>query len=808
MVERLEHYTSYPTAAEALHTAVKTDPLDGSEARHTLQQYRALFCDRSVREFRLQDIESASHVKLYSGIHPVSHRPVVLKEYHLDNDAQLNSVRRELSVFSRVQAPNIVQCLGFMVEDNLCHVILERFVVVVTYNVFVSTFQIEKTLVLSTNSALVDTRYSCDLASYIESFNPSVEVKRHIMHEVLLGLVSLDTCHIVHKDIKPQNILINHEEDGTVTGVALTDFDISKSEDDFIATIRQAQTRGLGTTAYIDVHHSVPTLHHNDNPTESPKRQFDHLSDIYSMGKVVVWLYDGDNLINADPDFSTDDLSSVEVSIIKTCFGPKAERSSAYALLNKGLFARDLTPSAPSASAELKYRQLLQELWTGLQIEKDTAPEVACSVEALLVHCALPEEPSLGGYTQLMPVAADDTEQEAETSVLRMILRQLCQPISIGEHQVTILDPLCDAEFPVCPTLYACSLMQEAREQGDLETVATYASYYACLGRLTALFCIENPLEHGLFGKLVLAGLHSNPNRILRNKSLVSHLFAATFPQQRKNLITLIENPGEVDFSSIPGCKRDELVTRDNVDMFASEFETGYVRLVLEAVVEMRRGFNSIHPDWASTLDALTLSQFIHLSVGFPPFTADEYLRCFQIDHPELEAAFRVFVEEQVLRQDLTILRRLLMFAIHSIVLPQQQIVLEVEDTHERLGLPTAHACTRTVSIPSCCIGRPGQLEVAFRDAFDNEGITLGTGDRRIGAVEAAVNEELNRFRILPGGRRTCPHCGVAVEKLTGCNHMTCLCGRHWCWVCGFESQEMGAVYAHMEEVHGGVYEE
>lgn len=34
-------------------------------------------------------------------------------------------------------------------------------------------------------------------------------------------------------------------------------------------------------------------------------------------------------------------------------------------------------------------------------------------------------------------------------------------------------------------------------------------------------------------------------------------------------------------------------------------------------------------------------------------------------------------------------------------------------------------------------------------------------------------------------GTRPCPSCGIATEKLNGCNHMTCSsCGRHWCWLC------------------------
>lgn len=52
---------------------------------------------------------------------------------------------------------------------------------------------------------------------------------------------------------------------------------------------------------------------------------------------------------------------------------------------------------------------------------------------------------------------------------------------------------------------------------------------------------------------------------------------------------------------------------------------------------------------------------------------------------------------------------------------------------------------------------------------------------------------------------RECPGCGVATEKSSGCNHITCTCGTHWCYQCGAAST-FGDIYQHMSEVHGGFY--
>eukprot|EP00930_Biecheleria_cincta_P096855 TRINITY_DN88634_c0_g1_i1.p1 TRINITY_DN88634_c0_g1~~TRINITY_DN88634_c0_g1_i1.p1 ORF type:complete len:963 (-),score=124.69 TRINITY_DN88634_c0_g1_i1:236-3124(-) len=58
---------------------------------------------------------------------------------------------------------------------------------------------------------------------------------------------------------------------------------------------------------------------------------------------------------------------------------------------------------------------------------------------------------------------------------------------------------------------------------------------------------------------------------------------------------------------------------------------------------------------------------------------------------------------------------------------------------------------------------------------------------------------------------KDCPKCGTAVEKMGGCNHITCTCGSHWCWHCGRDEDQKlgtfdeGSVYEHMSSC-GGVF--
>jgi hypothetical protein len=45
------------------------------------------------------------------------------------------------------------------------------------------------------------------------------------------------------------------------------------------------------------------------------------------------------------------------------------------------------------------------------------------------------------------------------------------------------------------------------------------------------------------------------------------------------------------------------------------------------------------------------------------------------------------------------------------------------------------------------------------------------------------VDEETAKL-LMSWGYKRCPKCFNGVKRMYGCNHMECLCGAHWCWVC------------------------
>ena len=55
--------------------------------------------------------------------------------------------------------------------------------------------------------------------------------------------------------------------------------------------------------------------------------------------------------------------------------------------------------------------------------------------------------------------------------------------------------------------------------------------------------------------------------------------------------------------------------------------------------------------------------------------------------------------------------------------------------------------------------------------------------------------------------KKMCPKCKVPTFKDTGCNHISCPCGCHWCYKCGEGFSTPSECYAHLSKVHGGCFD-
>ena len=52
---------------------------------------------------------------------------------------------------------------------------------------------------------------------------------------------------------------------------------------------------------------------------------------------------------------------------------------------------------------------------------------------------------------------------------------------------------------------------------------------------------------------------------------------------------------------------------------------------------------------------------------------------------------------------------------------------------------------------------------------------------------------------------KSCPICGYTIEKVDGCNHVECRCGRHICWACLEYFASSDDCYAHLRSVHQAI---
>ncbi|KAF9267573.1 hypothetical protein L218DRAFT_995807 [Marasmius fiardii PR-910] len=85
-----------------------------------------------------------------------------------------------------------------------------------------------------------------------------------------------------------------------------------------------------------------------------------------------------------------------------------------------------------------------------------------------------------------------------------------------------------------------------------------------------------------------------------------------------------------------------------------------------------------------------------------------------------------------------------------------------------------------------------------------HEGMTCE--ERRVYA-NPEEQERLNDEWARTAGVKRCPQCQVWLEKTEGCNHMSCKCGAHICWVCMRAFPSGDQVYGHMAAEHGGFFD-
>ncbi|KAJ6606416.1 hypothetical protein DFH09DRAFT_8004 [Mycena vulgaris] len=80
----------------------------------------------------------------------------------------------------------------------------------------------------------------------------------------------------------------------------------------------------------------------------------------------------------------------------------------------------------------------------------------------------------------------------------------------------------------------------------------------------------------------------------------------------------------------------------------------------------------------------------------------------------------------------------------------------------------------------------------------------MSCADRRLHS-DPGEQERRNDEWARANGVKRCPACSVWIEKTEGCNHITCRCGNHICWIC-LRVFDQTQIYTHLTEAHGGAF--
>lgn len=197
--------------------------------------------------YRLQSrIGSGGMAAVYRAYDETLERFVAIKLMHREvagDSQQLERFRREARAVARISHPNVVQVIDADEEDGRPYIVLEC---------------VEG----ETLKERIRQRGRLEVA---EATAYAVAIAR--------ALGAAHAHHVIHRDVKPQNVLIDHE--GTAK---VTDFGIARTLEEEGLT---ADGRVLGTTDYV-------------SPEQALGRPVNGQSDLYSLGVVLYEMLTGE----------------------------------------------------------------------------------------------------------------------------------------------------------------------------------------------------------------------------------------------------------------------------------------------------------------------------------------------------------------------------------------------------------------------------------------------------------------------------------------------------------------------------------
>ena len=169
----------------------------------------------------IDKLGSGGFATVYKAFDTLLEREVALKIFHTSESDRV-SLLSELKRMSRLDHPNLIRCLDILsVEVTNVHGLTEQL-----------------------NIGVMEYANSGSLKEFFDG-NKNLEQVKDLLIQVLRGLSYMHVKGMIHRDLKPQNILLS-SQDGVLVP-KITDFGISKS----LSNQTQASSVVMGTIEYM-----------------------------------------------------------------------------------------------------------------------------------------------------------------------------------------------------------------------------------------------------------------------------------------------------------------------------------------------------------------------------------------------------------------------------------------------------------------------------------------------------------------------------------------------------------------------------
>ncbi|KAL0237501.1 hypothetical protein PCE1_000898 [Barthelona sp. PCE] len=570
-----------------------------------------------------------------------------------------------------------------------------------------------------------------DLEKYLESF-PDVnqETKNSLAHQLVMCIFSIHAKGITLRDIKPQNILVYCNKDGTNPKLKLCDFGVS---------IDNSQTIGgntmVGTFGYMAQEVMMGQPH-------------TLLSDIYALGKTVAYIYAQDRTNVAQLVLPEDCMHS---EIIQRCQAQDPQLRPSIYELN----CHEWHTNVPAAQDRLTLirRQINQFIVTKQALLRDNDRE-GSTMKFEQVEQTF-DEFFVTVFSDINSFMSGTEYFDASITLYGMEQLSIPQFIDyIFEHH---------------------SLPQINTETSDDALIAMCGFLYCC-------FVFQSPIDDLQVGQFLINALSEDHDKLSDRK-----VFGKVFPTESAYILNMLNQEG-LNFNSLLG--DDRLVTADNIDEFLQFARESASEPWVELSKKVNAVFNA-HELTAQLGVTLTFSEVKSMMCGPPRFTTEQVLATFKYDdkvpnnvRDALEEVLQGFNSMDILQfvywlngspelHSFTVILQPDDTMLPTVALCDHSLRLPNNILRIREGLPLA---IRGILPKEFKLLITQRLSQWTQDDVDDLNNRLQNAPRK--------TIDFNRIDGVPSVR-VCPNCLTPVEHRSGCKSMKCpTCSRSFCFVC------------------------